>query len=305
MILLKRIFLAGILGFYRNRTVSLSSILILTITLSIIVGLFVFRGVIDFSINEIKSKVDISIYMKKDATEDEIDFVYKNLQNLDQVNTVTLVTKEQVYENFKEKYKDNPETLEALEQVGNNPFGATINVKAKETADYEVIIAKINDEDLFGVADSSIDKVNYFDIKDSIDKLTKITAWLDRVGTIIVAIFALMSFLIVYNTMRLAIFTFRDEISVMKLVGASNMYIRGPFLVEAAIYGIISTIITLAVAYPITAEVSKRTIVLFDGFNIATYFQSNFFQITTILLFSGVAIAFFSSLFAVRKYLKV
>jgi cell division transport system permease protein len=111
--------------------------------------------------------------------------------------------------------------------------------------------------------------------------------------------------MIVYNTIRLAIFVYRDEIAVMKLVGASNMFIRGPFVVEAMLYGLVATVITLVLAYPATVWVTKKTIFFFEGMNIHAYYMQHFFELAFLLLVSGVILAVISSLLAVRKYLSV
>jgi cell division transport system permease protein len=111
--------------------------------------------------------------------------------------------------------------------------------------------------------------------------------------------------MIVYNTIRLAIFVYRDEIAVMKLVGASNMFIRGPFIVEAVLYSLVATVLALALFFPITMWVTKKTVFFFEGMNIHTYYTQHFFELALMLLCSAVVLAVISSLLAVRKYLKV
>ena len=114
-----------------------------------------------------------------------------------------------------------------------------------------------------------------------------------------------MSCMIVYNTIRLAIFVYRDEIAVMKLVGASNMFIRGPFVVEAMLYAFAATLVTLVIYWPATIWVTKKTVFFFEGMNIHAYFTSHFFELVGILLLSGIVLAVVSSLLAVRKYLHI
>ena len=305
MTLFKRILSAGLTGFVRNRTVSLSSIFILTITLCLVASLFLFNSVFNYSVDQIKSRVDISIYFKPDAEETDITTVKNTIQKLAEVEQVIYTSREQVLNDFKDKHQNDQVTLDALNELGSNPFGATLSVKAKDTDLYDEIINKINKQNLLGSASSSVDSINYSDIKTSIDRLTNIVNWLSNIGFILTVIFIVMSVMIVYNTVRLAIFTFRDEISVMKLVGASNFYIRGPFIVESAIYGLIASVITVALAYPATLWISEKTTVFFEGFNIFTYYKDNLFTLFFILFLCGVAVACTSSALAVRKYLKV
>ena len=305
MTLFKRILAAGLTGFYRNRTVSLSSIFILTITLSLVASLFLFNSVFNYSVDQIKSKVDISIYFKPDAEESDITTVKNTIQKLAEVEKVIYTSKEEVLNDFKTKHQNDQVTMEALNELNTNPFGATLSVKARDTDLYDDIINKINSNNLLGNASSSVDSINYSDIKTSIDRLTNIVDWLSNIGFILTVIFMLMSVMIVYNTVRLAIFVFRDEISVMKLVGASNFYIRGPFIVESAIYGLIASLITVVLCYPATLWISEKTTVFFEGFNIFAYYKDNVFSLFFILLLCGVTVSCISSALAVRKYLKV
>ncbi len=304
--LFRRIVSAGFIGFYRNRTVSLSSIFILTITLSIISAFYFSRAIFDFTLDQIREKVDVRIYFTTDATDEQVTDVKSKLLSLSQVKSVTYTSKEQALSDFKERHSGDQLTIQALEELGANPFGASLSVQAKDPSMYEMIANSVSSGGkLLGDSQSAIDKINYFQLKDSIDKLNNIIVWVNTVGFWLSMIFIFMSCLIVYNTIRLAIFVYRDEIAVMKLVGASNWFIRGPFIVEAMLYGFLATILTLAIYYPATIWVTKKTIFFFEGLNIHQYYLNHLFELALLLLASGVLLAVTSSFFAVRKYLKV
>lgn len=304
--LTRRIVTAGLRGFYRNRTVSLSSIFILTITLSIITAFFLFRAIFSYTLDQVTQKVDVRIYFTTDATEDQIGDVKARLLGLPQVKSVTYTSREQALNEFREKHSGDQLTLQALDELGNNPFGASLSVVAKDTSQYQAIADQLsNGSGLLGAAQASVDKINYYQLKDSIDKLNNIIGWTNTVGFWLSMVFILMSCMIVYNTIRLAIFVYRDEIAVMKLVGASNMFIRGPFVVEAILYALSATLVTLAIYFAGTIWVAKKTVFFFEGMNIHSYFLSHFFQLAGILLASGIVLAVISSLLAVRKYLKI
>ena len=257
------------------------------------------------SVDQIKSKVDISIYLKSDSSDATIISVKQKLLSIDKVKEVNFISKDDTLKNFREQYKNDPITIKALEEIGTNPFGASYQIKANDTSDYNDIIAKINEEGFLADDKKDIDKINYVDIKDSIDKLNKIIVWFNSFGFVMIIIFAVMSLLIVYNTIRLAIFTFKDEISVMKLVGASDMYIRGPFIVESIIYGLLSSIITMAIFYPVTKYVAVKTVDFFGGYSVHQYYLDNSLNIFLILASAGIVVASISSILAVRKYLSV
>lgn len=304
--LTKRIFVAGLTGFYRNRTVSLSSIFILTITLAIIASFYFTRAIFDYTLDQVRDKVDVRVYFTIDATDEQVNDVKSKLLGLSQVKSAIYTSREQALQDFRDRHEKDQLTLQALDELGANPFGASLSIQAKDPSQYEYIANSLsNGGKLLGDSQSSIDKINYYQLKDSIDKLGNIINWTNTVGFWLSIVFIAMSCMIVYNTIRLAIFTYRDEIAVMKLVGASNWFIRGPFLVEAMLYGFLATFITMAFFYPATIWVTKKTVFFFEGMNIYQYYLDNFFVLTGLLLASGVLLAVISSFFAVRKYLKV
>jgi cell division transport system permease protein len=305
MILLKRILKAGLQGFYRNRTVSISSILILTITLSIITSVFFFRAVFNYTIGEVKNKVDIRLYLKNDITEASTNEIQTILQSLPETKNLSFVSRDEALAIFKEKNAGNQSSLDALTNIGTNPFPASIIVQAKDSTMYESIINKINNENILGANKDSVEKINYLDLKDSIDRLNNIVSWVTSAGYAISMIFIIMSIMIVYNTVRLAIFVFKEEINVMKLVGASDMYIRGPFIVEASLYGILAAVISTALAYPATLWIARHTVNFFEGLNLFSYYKANFFELFFMLCLFGIMISIISSILAVRKYLKI
>ena len=304
--LARRIFTSGLRGFYRNRTVSLSSIFILTITLSIITAFFLFRAIFAYTLDQVTEKVDVRIYFTTDATEEQISDVKTRLTGLPQVRSVTYTSREQALQEFRDKHAGDQLTLQALDELGTNPFGASLSVVAKDTSQYQAIADQLSgDAPLLGSAVGSVDKINYYQLKDSIDKLNNIIGWTNTVGFWLSMVFILMSCMIVYNTIRLAIFVYRDEIAVMKLVGASNMFIRGPFIVEAMLYAFVATVVTLIFYYPATIWVTKKTVFFFEGMNIHAYFLAHIFELAGLLFLSGIVLAVISSLLAVRKYLKI
>lgn len=305
--LARRIVTAGLRGFYRNRTVSLSSIFILTITLSIITAFYLFRAIFAYTLDQVTEKVDVRIYFTTDATEEQISDVKARLMGLPQVKSVAYTSRDQALQEFREKHAGDQLTLQALDELGTNPFGASLSVVAKDTSQYEAIANQLSSGTggLLGSSAGSVDKINYYQLKESIDKLNNIIGWTNTVGFWLSMIFIIMSCMIVYNTIRLAIFVYRDEIAVMKLVGASNMFIRGPFIVEAMLYAFAATVITLIIYYPATMWVTKKTVFFFEGMNIHAYFITHFLELVGLLLLSGMVLAVISSLLAVRKYLHI
>jgi cell division transport system permease protein len=304
--LLKRIIAGGFTGFYRNRLVSLSSIFILTITLFIIASFYFFQAVFDYTLTQVTQRVDVRIYFVTDANEDQINEVKARLLGLPQVKTVTYTSREEALVIFRERHSGDQLTLQALDELGTNPFGASLSIVAKDPSMYEAIAQSLSTEGkVLGEAGSAVDKINYPQLKDSIDTLNRIIGWVNTVGFWLSIMFIIMSCMIVFNTIRLAIFVFRDEIAVMKLVGASNWFIRGPFIVESILYSVIATVLTLVLLYPATLWVTKKTVVFFEGMNVHSYYLSHMLELGGLLLLSGAILASISSFLAVRAYLKV
>lgn len=303
---IKRVIRAGFYNFWRNGFVSLSSVLVMVVTLFVI-GSVIFSGaILSSTLDQIRDKVDINVYYITSAKEDDILAMKKNLEKLPEVSSITYVSKEESLANFKKRHENDEFTLQALDELEENPLGATLNIKAKDPSQYATVAEFLKSRSsLSASGDTIIDKVNYYQNKDAIDRLTKIINSANRLGTILTIFLICISIMITFNTIRLVIYMARDEISVMRLVGASTGYIRAPFFVAGALYGFIASIITLILFYPITIWLGGTTANFFVGLNVFHYYTSNFGQIFLLLVGSGIAIGSISSFLAVRKYLNV
>lgn len=300
---LRRVIKAGFVNFKRSSFVSLSSVLVMTITLSVVTLIIFSQAVLNFSLASIKDKVDVTVYMTLSASETDILNLQKSIEELPTVASVSYISADQALENFKAKHANDFLTLQALQELDSNPLGATLNIKAVDTSDYDAIAKFLDNK---GLIDSGqkvvIDKVDYSQNKLVIDKLISITEGARRLGIAVTFILMIISLIITFNTIRLVIYMSREEISVMRLVGAENHYIRGPFLVEGMLYGVVSAIIAMILFYPITLWVASN-MTDFLGINLHTYYISNFFQLLIINAVFGMILGVISSFFAVRTYL--
>ncbi len=308
MTIIKRIFKAGLQGFYRNRVVSLSSIFILILTLSVVMSLNIAHYVFNYTLNSIKDKVDIRVYMKADATDEEMAGVLNNIKSIANVKNVLIESKADALSKYKEVHKNDKDALIALEEIGINPFGASITVQALDTSHYEGIeksIQKYSEDRIIQSGTSAIDHINYQELRNSIEKINNIASQIDMIGIWTSAVFIFMSFMIVYNTTRLSIYVFREEINIMKLVGASNFFVRGPFIVEAVLYAIVATTATLVIFYPLSIWLTSRSVNFLQGLSIYEFYISDLWRSAALLLLTGVIITAISSYVAVRRYLRV
>ena len=300
---LKRIIKSGFINFQRGGSVSFASVLVVTITLSVIATILFFQAVLYFSLDLIKNKVDVTIYFNVGAPENKIMSLKESLLKLAEVKDVSFSSAEDNVKKFRELHANDYSTIAALDEIGSNPLGATLNIRTKEISQYEDIANFLkSDNALASNSSDIINHSNYHNNKLVIDRLHTMISGAQKLGFLLTLFLIISSIIITFNTIRLTIFISKEEIGVMRLVGASKMRVRGPFMIEGVIYCIIATIVTLIIFWPITAWFGYN-MTEFLGLNLYSYYFSNFFQIFAIILFSGILLGVISSALAVRKYL--
>ena len=303
MTVFKRIVKAGFLNFKRNGLVSFAAVLNITTTLAVVVSILLLQAVLYSSLDQIKNKVDVTIYLKQDATESRVSALKDSLLKLPEVQEISYTSAEDNLKNFHKLHTDDYSTLQALDEIKVNPLLAYFNVRAKEISQYESIANFLDSNNpLVLGSDSVVYKINYNQNKKVIDKLNTIISGAQKLSFVLTLVLIVICLINTLNTIRLIILISKEEIGVMRLVGASKLQIRGPFMIEGAIYGIIATILTLIIFWPATAWLG-RNMTNFLGLNIYDYYVSNLFQIFIIVLLSGVLLGMISSYIAVRRYL--
>ncbi len=304
---IKRVIRSGFINFWRNGTVSFASVLVMVISLSVITGLILTSAVSDSMIAMLKEKVDINIYIKTNIEEADILELQEKLKVLPEVSSVEYTSKEEALANFKERHSDNSLILSSLDELKENPLGAVLSVKAKEPSQYEGIANFLESGEVSTTEDGVdiIDKVNFFQNKLVIDRLSKIIESTQKIGFYTTLALVVLAIFVTLNTIRLAIYTSREEISVMRLVGAGNWYIRGPFVVSGIMSGVFASIITLIIFYPLTIWIGDKTESFLAGINLFSYYKQNFLQISFIVVSTAVILGSVSSFISVRRYLNV
>lgn len=301
---IKRVFRAGLINVWRNSFVSLASIFVMTMTLMILGSLMFLSALIGQFMTYVQDKVDVNVYFVTTADETAILDLKSALEGLPEVQYVTYTTRDEALQQFRDRHQDDQLTVQALDELGENPFGASLSVKAKETSQYEGLARYLSDRMQTDAEGTFIETVNYAQNKAVIDQLTSVTTYVERLGIVVTLIFALASILITFNTIRLAIYTARDEIGVMRLVGATNMYIRGPFVVEGTVYGLVAAVISLVIFFPFAFALKGATLAMFNA-DIFSYYLSHFHIFFFVLLLGGGLLGATSAFLAVRKYLSV
>lgn len=300
----KRVVRAGFMGFWRNAFVSLAAIFVMTVALFVIGSTMMIEKMLEVSLQNIQAKVDINVYFVTSADQVDIDSLQISLESLPEVEEVIFTSREEALAQFSERHQKDDIIMQGLEELGDNPLGSSLSIRAKETSQYEGIARFLDEQQIAeDPQDPLIDEVNFLKNKEAIDTLTSIIAAVERASYITMVVLVVAAVMISFNTVRLAIYTTREEISVMRLVGASNMFIRGPFMLQGIMYGVASGVLALLILYPIVLWIGPKTENFFQ-FNIFTYFVSEFSQIFTVLVGVGIIIGMISSLLAVARYLR-
>jgi len=296
----KRIIKTGWKGFSRNIGLSIATILIMVVVISLATLLFLLNPASKILISGLQEKVDISVYFGEDVLPGDIWEVESEISRIPEVKDVEYVSREQALEKFIEKHRDDPVLMESLTEVGYNPFLASLNIKAWQVSQYEQVTNFLET----GPFRNLIDKVDYHQRKPVIEKVFSITSGINKVGIFFSIIFGAIAILVAFNTIRIAIYNSSEEISIMRLVGASNWFVRGPFLIQGAIVGFIATLITLIITFGICYGLDSKIRVIAPEISIFSLFLSNFWTLILIQFATGIGLSILSSFIAIRKYLR-
>src|SRR3989338_2588549 len=298
----KRILKYGFLALVRNGWLTLSAVSVMTITLLVLSTLLVINQLAGLSAQNIQDRVSISVFLSSDTSNEKLLEVKEEFENFEEVKEVRLITAEQALETFKKVHEGDELIEQTLAELEVNPLQPSFVISAKELDLYPVISQKL-DRSRFV---SLFETVNFEDSRDLIARLNQITKGIRNFGVILIVVFGLVAVLVMFNTLRLTIFSRREEIEIMRLVGASNAFVRGPFIVEGIVYGLLATIIASVVLFPILSSIEPQ-INSFFGLELgtATFFSSDFWILVLIELGVGTTLGVASSLIATKKYLEV
>lgn len=304
LLALKRICKSGFVSFWRNGFVSLSAVLVMVVSLSVFMSIIFTSVLLKHSLDEIKSRVDVTINFILDANESDILDIKKDIETLPEVASVEYLTPDGIFALFTERHKNDQKMIDALAELDKNPFGAALHILAKEPSQYETVSIYLEQNYPVNAENSIINDVNYEKKAVAIRKLSEIIEAGEKLSVWITIAFILIAVVITFNTIRLSMYISRDEIKVMRLVGASNGFVSGPFMVMGAMYGLVASLVTLILFYPILYWSGPKITAVFAGFDLFKYYVGSFAQMFLIIVGAGIVIGALSSLLAINKYLK-
>lgn len=300
-ITINRILKTAFSNFWRNGWLSLATTSVMVMTIFIMSAIVTINLLSNETMKRIQEKVDISVYFNQEADEKTILDIKGQLENMSEVKHVDYISRDDAWKQFQDRHKDDKAIIESVKELNDNPLYATLNIKAHSLDQYPAIVSFL-DQDQFK---TSIKNINYEKNKSQIDKLANIINAIRQGGLVVTVVFIIIAILITFNTIRLTIYSYHQEIEIMRLVGASNWYIRAPFIVEGIIYGFFGCVITLLLMYPLVNFTSDRVNGYLPDMDIANYFTTNINTIFLWQLAAGVSVGIISSFIAIRRYLKV
>ncbi|OGL66563.1 hypothetical protein A2856_02650 [Candidatus Uhrbacteria bacterium RIFCSPHIGHO2_01_FULL_63_20] len=304
MTTLLRVFRFAFQNIMRNFWLSLITVSMMMFTLLSVNVLVALNLVADRAIAYVQDKVEVSVYFDSDVPEPRVVDAAGFLRGLEQVRDVSVITPDEALERFKERHARDETVLRSLEEIGKNPFGPTLVVKARHPGDFPFILEALDHPQF---ANDIRDK-DFTDYQGVIDRIRETSDRARAFGIGLSVVFLMIAMLVVFNTVRMGIIIHREEISIMKLVGASSAFVRAPFLIEAILLSLIASALAVLVVVPLVALIDPGIGAFFDG--ASTIDLLGYYQVNGVALFLAqfVVLAGVSMLatgFAMRKYLRV
>lgn len=303
---LRRIFKSGIVNLGRNMSLAIAAIAVMVVTLTGVLMSVVVGAAFNNTITQLTDKIDISMYIADEAPQTTVDELVTKLKQRSDIKSAEFISKEEALETYRGEQNGNQGLQEAISQT-DNPLPASIHIKPLDPSNIQPIIDFLNNsanvklQDVAGISYQG-------ERKQAIDNITHATDVLRRIGIVTVIVFAVVSVLIIFNTIQMAIFNRRDELTIMRLLGASTSFIRGPFIVESMLYGVIAALISISLIHSLfllsSSTLQASSLGLLDIEYAATYFKEHFWVILLMELGVGILIGAASSIVATRRYLK-
>ncbi len=289
--------------FGRNFWLSLVTITVLVLALLSVNILVSLNALSQTVISAVKEKVDISVFIKPEVEQIKVANFEDKLKKRPEVKEVVFVSKEVALADFKERHKEDPKILEALKEIEKNPLADTLIVKAKSIDDYKNILNFINLEENQEI----IKYQDYTDHETIISRVNDISRKAKEVSLTITFVFTVIAILIIFNAIRVSVYTRREEVAVMRLVGASSSFIRLPFLLESVIFGLFAVLIAFGILYASFSFISPylEALLVNYSFNLVDYYNQNILVLFASEAGAVILLSVLSSAVALGRYLKI
>jgi len=290
-------------GISRNALVSIAAIGIMILSLYIISFVYVANFTMNGILKNIQQRINVSVYLKSDVPESDI-MIYKSEIEKSQGNiikSVQYISREDALEDFKRNNANEPTIIKSLEEIGDNPLLASLVIRTNDSSQYPEVVSYLENVTF----KDDISRINYEKNKERINKLNGIVGNIKKSGTGLGILFLVIAMLITFSTISLTIHTRKDEVDVMRLVGASNTFIRLPFIFEGIIFGLVASIISMALLFVSIKYGSTKISSIIPAQSLLNFYLENFLKVFLLQAVIGIALGVLGSLIAIRKHLKV
>ncbi|MFC1644755.1 cell division protein FtsX [Patescibacteria group bacterium] len=291
----------GVRVFFRNKWLTVATISILTFSLYV-VSITLLVGLTGKTmIASVRDSIDINVYFNPGTTEDEITSIKEIVVKTEEVDSVDYVSNDDALKEFLIDTENDPIISQAIEEIGENPLLSYLVIHSNDPGNYNVISLAIENS---GFADK-VSHTNFNKNKDKIEKLSDIVNVFEKIGFTVGVVLMFVAVLITFNTIRLNMYSRKNEFEVMRLVGASNAYVQIPTVFEGVLYGFFSSMFAVILVFLSAKSVAP----LFEGVmsqsDITSFYWKYFWLILVGVMIFGILIGVFSSLIAIRRYLKI
>lgn len=308
LITFERVIRTGAVNFARNISLAAAAMAVMSVTLTIMLFSVVANATFNNTIAQINSKINISVYLNDTVTLQQVQALEGRLKQLPNVKSVSYISKDEALAEYKAQNPNDPQLVQAISET-NNPLPASIQIDPTNPSNIQSIKNFLDQPQYIGYQDPQAGTSYSGDQKKAIDQISHATNIIQEAGFLAVIVFAVISCLIIFNTLRMAIFNRRDEIATMRLLGASPWYIRSPFVVESTLYGVISALVSVAIIDGLFAgsasALKASSLGLLDIGYANSFFRQHFWILLTLQLMVGMLIGAASSVIATRRYLKL
>lgn len=302
---ISRIFKWSLLAFWRNRLLSIAATLVMTLTLLTISIFVILNLIIGTTISAVQQKIDLVIYFTESTTEDEITALKNQVEELPEVASINYIDKQKALEKWRQRPIE--EELKKIATEKDNPLPRSLEVKVKDLDKLEEVASYFDAEEIKPL----VRKTSLHENQATIQRLLNMTKFLEKMGLIFSGFFIIISILVIFNTIRLAIYSRRDEVEIMKLVGATDAAVRWPFILEGMFYGFLGTLLSVLFLFlgfrflsPLVSRYLGEVMTEWGG-SLLSYFVAHLWQIILWQLVVGFAIGATCSFIAIRKHLRV
>ena len=278
-------------GFWRNALMSLAATLTMVLMLLLLAGFFILQNVLLASLSFVEQKVEVVAYIQTNVTQDHVDDLVARVDAMPETASVEYVSREQALDTFRAAQEAQGRE-DLTRYLDSNPFYASINVKLTSPSELGAVADALRAESVVR---------NVLNIEALVDRVTTVTGVVRSAGVVLLAIVGVIVLFIIVNTIRLAVVARAEEIEIMRLVGASDAFIRWPFVFEGALVGLLGALVALGLLL-VAAEPLSQAMVGF--FNVLPLQLGTVGRDTTLLvLATGLGLGILGSWVSVRTYL--